>query len=179
MLIVGFLWLFSVLKKVDLCNQEKIIVVFFCCTGRLGIFCFCLSWLFDKTVYRIVCNFFLLPFSRYYAIHRDVYKWFDISFDEFGRTSSPQQTEVCQAIFKKLLENNWLSENTMQQVWLELVAWFFLFTFGLWVYCAPFGIILLVLAFFTNSYLDSALLWYLRKVLSWSACRGQLSYGRL
>lgn len=52
---------------------------------------------------------------RYHAIHKEVYEWFDISFDEFGRTSTPQQTEVCQAIFQKLLDNNWLSENTMQQ----------------------------------------------------------------
>ncbi|CAN0875335.1 Probable methionine--tRNA ligase [Linum grandiflorum] len=53
--------------------------------------------------------------DKYHAIHREVYKWFNISFDEFGRTCTPQQTEVCQSIFKKLLENNWLSENTMQQ----------------------------------------------------------------
>ncbi|WCJ33171.1 Methionine--tRNA ligase cytoplasmic [Euphorbia peplus] len=57
--------------------------------------------------------------DKYHAIHRDVYKWFNISFDEFGRTSSPQQTEVCQAIFKKLLENNWLSEDTMQQLYCD------------------------------------------------------------
>ncbi|XP_022871486.1 probable methionine--tRNA ligase [Olea europaea var. sylvestris] len=55
--------------------------------------------------------------DKYHAIHKEVYNWFNISFDEFGRTSSPQQTEVCQAIFKKLLENNWLSENTMQQLY--------------------------------------------------------------
>lgn len=53
--------------------------------------------------------------DKYHAIHKDVYKWFDISFDNFGRTSTPQQTEVCHAIFKKLLDNNWLIENTMQQ----------------------------------------------------------------
>lgn len=63
--------------------------------------------------------FYLL--CRYHAIHKEVYKWFDINFDEFGRTSTPQQTEVCQAIFTKLMENNWLSENTMQQVWAYLV----------------------------------------------------------
>jgi methionyl-tRNA synthetase len=45
-----------------------------------------------------------------------VYDWFNISFDEFGRTSAPEQTEVCQAIFKKIHENNWLSEDTLQQV---------------------------------------------------------------
>nr|GLL35646.1 methionine--tRNA ligase, cytoplasmic [Ipomoea trifida] len=53
--------------------------------------------------------------DKYHEIHKQVYQWFDISFDKFGRTSTPQQTEVCQSIFKKLLDNNWLTENTMQQ----------------------------------------------------------------
>ncbi|KAJ9697280.1 hypothetical protein PVL29_009185 [Vitis rotundifolia] len=57
--------------------------------------------------------------DKYHKIHKEVYDWFDISFDEFGRTSTPQHTEVCQAIFKKLMENNWLSENTMQQLYCE------------------------------------------------------------
>ncbi|KAL5982691.1 hypothetical protein ACLOJK_016767 [Asimina triloba] len=57
--------------------------------------------------------------DKYHKIHKEVYDWFDISFDKFGRTSSPEQTEVCQAIFKKLMENNWLSENTMQQLYCD------------------------------------------------------------
>ncbi|KAK9933167.1 hypothetical protein M0R45_020372 [Rubus argutus] len=57
--------------------------------------------------------------DKYHAIHRQVYEWFNISFDKFGRTSTPQQTEVCQAIFNKLLENEWLSENTMQQLYCD------------------------------------------------------------
>ncbi|KAI5654099.1 hypothetical protein M9H77_31286 [Catharanthus roseus] len=57
--------------------------------------------------------------DKYHAIHKQIYDWFDISFDKFGRTSTPQQTEVCQAIFKKVLENNWLSENTMQQLYCD------------------------------------------------------------
>lgn len=61
---------------------------------------------------------FYIYVSRYYAIHKDVYSWFDISFDVFGRTSTPQQTEICQSIFKRLLENKWLCEKTMQQVFL-------------------------------------------------------------
>ncbi|KAF2567594.1 hypothetical protein F2Q68_00026605 [Brassica cretica] len=56
---------------------------------------------------------------RYHAIHKEVYDWFDISFDKFGRTSTPEQTQVCQAIFKKLFENNFLSENTMQQLYCD------------------------------------------------------------
>ncbi|XP_062078080.1 probable methionine--tRNA ligase isoform X2 [Humulus lupulus] len=57
--------------------------------------------------------------DKYHAIHKEVYDWFNISFDEFGRTSTPQQTEICQAIFTKLIENNWLSDNTMQQLYCE------------------------------------------------------------
>lgn len=57
--------------------------------------------------------------DKYHAVHKQVYDWFDISFDKFGRTSTPQQTEVCQAIFKKLYDNNWLTENTMQQLYCD------------------------------------------------------------
>jgi hypothetical protein len=53
---------------------------------------------------------------RYHAIHKDIYQWFDIDFDKFGRTSTPQQTEIAQAIFLKLYEKNRLRENTMIQV---------------------------------------------------------------
>lgn len=73
---------------------------------------------FERTfqIYTTYPHVFFLGAFRYHAIHKEVYDWFDISFDKFGRTSTPEQTEVCQAIFKKLWENKWLSENTMQQV---------------------------------------------------------------
>ncbi|KAM5581303.1 putative methionine--tRNA ligase [Rosa sericea] len=54
--------------------------------------------------------------DKYHKIHREVYEWFNISFDQFGRTSTPQQTEVCQQIFKKLLDSDRLAENTIQQL---------------------------------------------------------------
>lgn len=31
--------------------------------------------------------------DKYSLIHNDVYKWFNIEFDHFGRTSTPQQTK--------------------------------------------------------------------------------------
>lgn len=55
--------------------------------------------------------------DKYHRIHKEVYDWFDISFDEFGRTSTPEQTELCQEIFKKLLDNKFLFENAMQQLY--------------------------------------------------------------
>ncbi|KAL0773138.1 hypothetical protein Bca101_038289 [Brassica carinata] len=32
--------------------------------------------------------------DKYHAIHKEVYDWFDISFDKFGRTSTPEQTQL-------------------------------------------------------------------------------------
>lgn len=31
--------------------------------------------------------------DKYHAIHADIYRWFNISFDIFGRTTTPQQTK--------------------------------------------------------------------------------------
>jgi len=66
--------------------------------------------------YSRVLHFSLCFLCRYHAIHKEVYDWFDISFDQFGRTSSPEQTEICQSIFQKIFDNKWISEITMEQV---------------------------------------------------------------
>jgi methionyl-tRNA synthetase len=54
--------------------------------------------------------------DRYYAIHSDIYRWFAIDFDKFGRTSTPIQTEVTQDIFKKLDANGFITEHTIEQL---------------------------------------------------------------
>ncbi|MCL2880935.1 MAG: class I tRNA ligase family protein, partial [Treponema sp.] len=54
--------------------------------------------------------------DRYHAIHADIYKWFNIAFDKFGRTSTPIQTEVTQDIFKKLDAAGFISEQTIEQL---------------------------------------------------------------
>ncbi len=38
--------------------------------------------------------------DKYHAIHADIYKWFDIAFDRFGRTPTRAQTQIAQDIFK-------------------------------------------------------------------------------
>jgi methionyl-tRNA synthetase len=53
--------------------------------------------------------------DRYHAIHADIYKWFNIAFDKFGRTSTPIQTEVTQDIFLKLEKSGFIKENTIEQ----------------------------------------------------------------
>ena len=54
--------------------------------------------------------------DRYHAIHADIYRWFNIAFDKFGRTSTPIQTEVTQNIFNKLDAAGYITEQTIEQL---------------------------------------------------------------
>jgi len=53
--------------------------------------------------------------DRYHAVHADIYKWFNIDFDKFGRTSTVFQTEVVQELFKKLDDAGYIAERTTEQ----------------------------------------------------------------
>ncbi|RUP47024.1 tRNA synthetases class I (M)-domain-containing protein, partial [Jimgerdemannia flammicorona] len=55
--------------------------------------------------------------DKYNAIHSQVYEWFGISFDHFGRTTTRQQTEIAQDIFLNLHKNGLLAEDTMVQLY--------------------------------------------------------------
>ncbi|MDR2841967.1 MAG: methionine--tRNA ligase [Spirochaetaceae bacterium] len=55
--------------------------------------------------------------GRYWTIHNDIYKWFNIEFDKFGRTSTPIQTEIVQDIFKKLDSAGFIKEKTIEQLY--------------------------------------------------------------
>lgn len=52
----------------------------------------------------------------YHAIHSDIYKWFNIAFDNFGRTSTPQQTEITQRMFLDLEAKGYIKEHTIEQL---------------------------------------------------------------
>ncbi|CAH0599922.1 unnamed protein product [Chrysodeixis includens] len=54
--------------------------------------------------------------DKYFAIHNAVYRWFDIGFDYFGRTSTPQQTEIAQRMFLKLRDNGFVSSQAVDQL---------------------------------------------------------------
>ena len=53
----------------------------------------------------------------YHAIHSDIYNWFGIAFDNFGRTSTPQQTEITQGMFLDLEKNGHIKEHTIEQLY--------------------------------------------------------------
>ena len=57
--------------------------------------------------------------DRYHAVHTDIYNWFEISFDKWGRTSTPEQTQITQDIFLKLHASGYIKEQTIEQLYSE------------------------------------------------------------
>lgn len=55
--------------------------------------------------------------DKYYSVHCEIYEWFQIDFDIFGRTTTEKQSEVAHDIFMKLYNNGYLQEQTMTQLY--------------------------------------------------------------
>ncbi len=55
--------------------------------------------------------------DRYHKIHEDIYRWFNIKFDYFGRTSTPKQTEIVQHIFSCVDRNGYITEKETEQLY--------------------------------------------------------------
>ena len=53
--------------------------------------------------------------DKYNDLHSEIYKWFGIGFDKFGRTSTQEQTDITQNIFRRLYEHEKLIERTSLQ----------------------------------------------------------------
>ncbi|XP_070645498.1 methionine--tRNA ligase, cytoplasmic isoform X1 [Bos indicus] len=62
--------------------------------------------------------------DKYHVIHADIYRWFNISFDFFGRTTTPQQTKITQDIFQRLLARGFVLQDTVEQLRCEHCARF-------------------------------------------------------
>jgi len=62
--------------------------------------------------------------DRYYAVHKDIYDWFTIAFDKFGRTSCPEHTGITQDIFLHLDRNGYIREKTIDQLYCGTCARF-------------------------------------------------------
>lgn len=62
--------------------------------------------------------------DKYHTIHADVYKWFNIDFDHFGRTSTEHQTQIAQDIFRKCEANGLIEEKETNQLYSESLKMF-------------------------------------------------------
>jgi methionyl-tRNA synthetase len=54
--------------------------------------------------------------DRFFVVHRDIYAWFGIAFDKFGRTSAPEHTEITQSIFLDLDKKGYIQQQTIEQL---------------------------------------------------------------
>ena len=54
--------------------------------------------------------------DKYHEQHADIYKKFNMSFDFFGRTSTPQNQEITYRIFNALDKNGFIEEKTIKQI---------------------------------------------------------------
>ncbi|KAJ3274617.1 hypothetical protein HDV01_002459 [Terramyces sp. JEL0728] len=57
--------------------------------------------------------------DKYHTLHAQTYSWFQIDFDIYGRTATPQQTEITQDIYKKLDKNGHIFEDKVTQLFCE------------------------------------------------------------
>lgn len=66
----------------------------------------------EKMTCEEICN-------KYHVLHAKVYDWFNICFDEFGRTSTDRQTKVAQEIFHEVNDQGRVTTQTIQQLYSE------------------------------------------------------------
>jgi methionyl-tRNA synthetase len=57
--------------------------------------------------------------DEFHKKHKDVYDWFEVAFDYFGRTTTDQQTVIAQDMFLKLYKNGYMEERTTTQPYCE------------------------------------------------------------
>ncbi|MBW2991210.1 methionine--tRNA ligase [Candidatus Woesearchaeota archaeon] len=57
--------------------------------------------------------------DKYCKLHKDIYDWFGIQFDEFGRTSTETHKKITQEIFLKLKENEYIVEDFLEELYCE------------------------------------------------------------
>lgn len=54
--------------------------------------------------------------DKYNKLHIEIYEWFNIDFDYFGRTTTEQQTEIAQDIFWKLYKHGYILKDSIEQL---------------------------------------------------------------
>lgn len=91
------------------CKARKLNTLFICGTDEYGTATETKALEVNKSP-RELCTY-------YYGIHKEVYDWFQIDFDSFGRTSTDEHTKITQEVFLKLYENGYLEEHENEQLY--------------------------------------------------------------
>ncbi|KAI2809773.1 Methionine--tRNA ligase, cytoplasmic [Blomia tropicalis] len=85
----------------------------------------------EKLTPREICD-------KYHKIHSDIYTWFNIEFDKFGRTTTDHQTKISQDIFWKIYNNGYVIKNEVEQLFCQTCERFLAdrFVEGICPFCA-------------------------------------------
>ncbi|EIW67686.1 hypothetical protein TREMEDRAFT_33454 [Tremella mesenterica DSM 1558] len=57
--------------------------------------------------------------TKFYQLHTEIYKWFELSFDKWGRTSTPEHAEITQSVYKHIHDNGLFRLETADQTYCE------------------------------------------------------------
>ena len=57
--------------------------------------------------------------DKYHKLHKEIYDWFNIQFDVWGRTTTSEQTKITHEIFSELFKNNCLEEKEIVQMYCD------------------------------------------------------------
>ncbi|KAA0193390.1 Methionyl tRNA synthetase cytoplasmic [Fasciolopsis buskii] len=57
--------------------------------------------------------------DKYHRLHCEIYRWFDIEFDYFGRTTTEKHSEIVQELFNVLWNSGYVSQDTVEQLFCE------------------------------------------------------------
>ncbi|XP_018339699.1 PREDICTED: methionine--tRNA ligase, cytoplasmic isoform X1 [Trachymyrmex septentrionalis] len=93
------------------CRQRNYNTLYICGTDEYGTATEAKA-LQEKTTPQAICD-------KFFDIHNDVYRWFGIGFDYFGRTSTPEQTEIVQGFFLNIKSQGYVLTETVEQLHCE------------------------------------------------------------
>lgn len=57
--------------------------------------------------------------DKYYEVHKEIYSWLDISYDNFSRTSLPEHHKTTREFFMKIYEHGYISEGKLRLPYCE------------------------------------------------------------
>ncbi|XP_033225521.1 methionine--tRNA ligase, cytoplasmic isoform X2 [Belonocnema kinseyi] len=93
------------------CRQRNYNTLFICGTDEYGTATETKA-LEEKMTPQEICD-------KFYSIHNDIYRWFNIGFDYFGRTTTAEQTEIVQDMFLRIKSQGYILNDSVDQLLCE------------------------------------------------------------
>jgi methionyl-tRNA synthetase len=57
--------------------------------------------------------------TKFHHLHTEVYEWFEIGFDKWGRTSTSEHTAITQEVYKNIHDRDYFRLETADQTYCE------------------------------------------------------------